>query len=556
MLLPHHIAHLVAQAVEEAQRRELLPRGPLPDIEVEHPQEPDHGDLATSLPLRLARSARMSPLAIAQRLVPLLPADPAVERAWAAAPGFINFSLRLPWLRQQVEDVLRQGDAYGRGDLGQGQRVQVEFVSVNPTGPIHVGHARGGVLGSALAAVLEAAGYQVSREYYINDAGSQIDAFRRTLYARYLQALGQDAPLPENAYQGSYMVSLAQEAVAQHGDRFLRLPEPEAINALGEIGLQKMLAQIRDDLARLRTDFDVWFSERSLYGDGEYSTALGLLREGGYLVERQGALWFTSTALGDDKDNVLLKSTGEPTYFASDIAYHYNKFTTRGFHRVIDIWGADHQGHVSRVKAAVAALGVEPQRLTIVISQLVTLKRGDEVLRLSKRTGEIITLRELLDEVGPDACRFFFLSRSPESQMEFDLELAKQQSENNPVYYVQYAYARIAGILRLALERGLDYRQGDVSLLTDPAEAALIKKMLLLPELIETMALRLEPHHLPHYAVELATAFHWFYDHCRVVSSEPGEGSITLARLKLVEACRIVLARALSLMGMTAPERM
>ena len=283
---------------------------------------------------------------------------------------------------------------------------------------------------------------------------------------------------------------------------------------------------------------------------------MDLLRHGGYLAQREDATWFTSTSLGEDKDNVLVRSTGEPTYFASDIAYHHNKFLSRGFDRVIDIWGADHQGHVSRVKAAVGALGVDPARLTILISQLVTLKRGQDVVRVSKRTGDLITVRELVDEVGPDACRFFFLSRSAESQMDFDLELARRESADNPVYYVQYAHARIAGILRLARERGLDYTCGDVTLLTHEAEEAMIKKMCLLPELIESMAQSLEPHHLPRYAIELATAFHWFYQECRVVSGEPGDEAITLARLKLVEACRIVLARCLSLMSMSAPERM
>ena len=556
MLMKHRIAQLVGQAAEEAQRRGVLPAGPVPDIEVEHPQNPEHGDFATSLPLRLARAARMNPMAIAERMVPLVPADDSVQRVWAAAPGFINFAVGQQWLQQQVEAVIQAGEAFGNLQPDTPMRVQVEFVSVNPTGPIHVGHARGAVLGSALAAILAAAGHDVCREYYINDAGSQMDAFYRSVYVRYLQALGRQAEMPANGYMGSYVEGLAQEVVAEEGDRFLDIAKAEAVAAIGKIVLEKMLGLIREDLAGIGVEFDVWFSERSLYESGEYDTAIDLLRQGGYLAQREGATWFTSTSLGEDKDNVLVRSTGEPTYFASDIAYHHNKFISRGFDRVIDVWGADHQGHVSRVKAAVGAMDADPALLTILISQLVTLNRGQEVVRASKRTGDFITLRELVEEVGPDACRFFFLSRSPESQMEFDMELAKRESADNPVYYVQYAYARIAGIMRLARERGLDHAAGDVALLTHEAEEALIKRMLQLPELIESIAEFLEPHHLPRYATELATAFHWFYQQCRVVSSKRGDEAITLARLKLVEASRIVLARCLSLMGMAAPERM
>ena len=355
---------------------------------------------------------------------------------------------------------------------------------------------------------------------------------------------------------GSYMVDLAGEVVEREKDRFLTMPVDEAVSALREIGLKKMLGSIREDLERIRVEFDVWFSEQSLYDSGDYEAAMDILRGSGYLAEREGATWFTSTALGEDKDNVVVRSTGAPTYFASDIAYHYNKLLKRGYDRVVNIWGADHQGHVSRMNAVVGALGADAERLTIIISQMVALKRGEETVRISKRTGDLITLRELVDEVGSDACRFFFLSRTAGSQMDFDLELAKKESDDNPVYYIQYAYARIAGIMRLAQERGLDYAQGDVSLLTHEAEVALIRNMLLLPEIIEGIALSLEPHHLPRYTVELATAFHWFYQQCRVVSNEPGDEAITQARLKLTEACRTVLARCLSLMSMSAPERM
>ncbi len=557
MLLKDRIAQLAAQAVEAAQQSGALPAGPTPEIEVERPQNPEHGDFAISLPLRLARAARMSPMAIAERLVPLTPADDSIQEVRAAAPGFINFVVKQSWLQQQVEEILSTGDAYGNLQRSTRESVQVEFASVNPTGPLHVGHARTAVLGSGLASILAAAGYDVSTEYYINDAGTQMDTFYRSLLVRYLQQMGRDAEMPESGYMGEYMSDLAREVAAEHGERFLDLSADQAVAEIGAVGLEKMLAIIRTDLENVGVTFDVWFSENSeLRQKGEPAFTLQDMESNGYLAEREGATWFTSTSLGEEKDNVLIRSTGEPTYFALDIAYHRNKFIERGFDRVINIWGADHQGHISRMKAAVSALGIDPDRLTIIVSQLVTLKRGDETVRASKRSGELVTLHELLEEAGSDACRFFFLSRTPESQMDFDLELAKKESADNPVYYVQYAHARIAGIMALSKERNLDYTSGDVSLLNHEAETALIKKMVVLPELVQHMAETLEPHHLPRYATELATAFHWFYQQCRVVSEAPEELPLTLARLKLVEACRIVFARCLSIMGMSAPEHM
>ncbi|MDO8530793.1 MAG: arginine--tRNA ligase [Dehalococcoidia bacterium] len=553
MLVKERIAQLVQAAATEAVQRGLLPSISLPDVLIQQPQNPEHGDYATNVALKLARAARKSPLEIARTLADTMPQADEIAETRVAPPGFINFVLSDAWLKRQVVEVLSAGDDFGSSTTGAGQSVQVEFVSANPTGPIHVGHGRGAVLGSTLANVLSAAGYNVQREYYINDAGSQIEAFRRSLWARYQQALGVPAEMPAEGYVGAYMVELGQAMAGEHGRRFLEMPEEQGRETLGEIGLQKMLAEIRQDLARLSVDFDVWFSERTLFSAGQYDRALRLLRERNVVREKEGALWFASTALGDDKDAVLVRSSGLPTYFASDVAYHYNKFVERHFQRVINIWGADHQGHVPRMKAVVSALGVEPSRLEVVISQLVTLKRGDQTLRLSKRTGDIITLREVLDEVGPDACRYFFLTHSADSQMDFDLELAKKQSQDNPVYYVQYAHARIHSILRNAAEQHIAYVDGDVQLLRDPAEMALVRKMLLLPELIEDAALSLEPHRLPHYAHELATAFHGFYQNCRVISPDP---ALTAARLKLVDACRIVLARTLKLMGMSAPERM
>ena len=552
-MIRQRLTELLAQAASKAQEMGKLPAVTLPEIIMEHPQNPEYGDYASSFALKLGRATGVSPLTIANEVVGLITPSPEISGVTVAPPGFINFTLSSDWLIGQVDSILEAGESYGNIALGQDSRVQIEFVSVNPTGPLHVGHGRGAILGSTLANVLSAAGYRVEKEYYINDAGSQIAAFYRSLYARYQQCLGVDAEMPANGYLGSYMVDLAKEIIAEEGDRFLALPEKEGVAQLGHIGLVRIIEQIKGDLERLGVSFDVWFSEQSLFQNGQYEGVMVLLSQRGYISEKEGATWFVSTALGEDKDNVVVRSDGSPTYFASDIAYHYNKFLERKFERVINIWGADHQGHISRMKAVVAALGIAPERLQVIISQMVTLCRGGELVRISKRSGDIITLREVVDEVGADACRFFFASRTADSQMDFDLELAKKQSADNPVYYVQYAHARIASILRLAQEKGIGYGGGDVSLLTTEPELALIRKMLLLPEMVEVIAQTMEPHHLAYYAQDLATLFHSFYKQCRVVSQDE---VLTKARLKLVEAAKIVLARTLHLMGMTAPERM
>jgi arginyl-tRNA synthetase len=552
-MLKYKIARLLEQAAKAAQVEGLLPAIALPEVIVEHPQNPEHGDYASSLPLKLAKAARMDPLAIARILANLLTETREVERVSVAAPGFLNFFLTDKWLAEQVEEILSAGKDYGNLALGKGTKIQIEFVSVNPTGPIHVGHGRGAVLGSTLANVLRAAGYAVEREYYVNDAGNQMDAFFRSLYCRYLQALGKECEMPADGYQGYYPVELAKKIVAEKKKAFLNVPAEQAVQEIGKFALPRVIADIKADLELLGVSFDVWFSERTLFEKGQYEQAIALLRKSSYIEEREGAQWFVSTALGEDKDNVLVRTNGAPTYFASDVAYHYNKFLERGFDQVIDIWGADHQGHVSRMKAVVSALGIKPERLKIIISQMVTLRRGETLIKLSKRTGELITLRELVEEVGADACRFFFLSRSADSQMDFDLELAKKESADNPVYYVQYAHARIASILRLAQEQKIDYSQGDVGLLTHEAELDLIRKMVSLPEIIELAAQKLEPHHLPYFAQDFATSFHAFYKQCRVVSEDK---ALTGARLKLVKATQIILAKTLGLMGMTAPERM
>ncbi len=553
MMLKDKLAKLLEGALSGARQKGLIPQVALPEVNLEHPQNPEHGDYASPIALKLGRSAGLDPYKIAQNLVSLLPSLEEIEETWVAPPGFINFKLKKSWLAEQVEEILRLGEHYGDLDLGKGKRVQVEFVSVNPTGPLHVGHGRGAVLGSTLSNILQACGFEVEREYYINDAGNQILTFSRSLYSRYQQALGLPAELPPEAYQGGYLLELAQEIARERGDALLKTHPDEALDQIGQLGVQRFLELIKRDLELLGVRFDNWFSEKSLYESGLFERVMNLLMEEGWVEEKDGTLWFTSTELGEDRDAVLVRSNEMPTYFASDIAYHYNKFLERGFDQVIDIWGADHQGHVPRMKAAVRALGIAPERLKVIISQMVNLRRGEEEVKVSKRMGEFVTLRELVEEVGVDACRFFFLSRSADSQMDFDLELAKRQAPENPVYYVQYAHARIAGILRLARGRKIDYRRGDTSYLKEEAEFALISELFLFPEVIELAAMNLEPHHLPHYAQELATTFHNFYERCRVVSQDE---ALTWARLKLVEATRIVLSKLLKLMGITAPEQM
>ena len=554
VVIKHEIARLVEEAVAAAQQAGDLPSVTVPHIVIERPQRAEHGDYATSLPLRLARAARANPLDLGRLLVGRLPPSEAVERVEVAPPGFVNFHLSEAWLARQVEAILAAGPDFARVPVGGGQKVQVEFVSANPTGPLHAGNGRWAAMGSALARVLDAAGYKVETEYYFNDVGTQVDAFARTLYARYQQLFGREAPVPEDGYVGAYMIDLAEQAKGRFGDSLLRGGDEPPPAELGTYGLDLVMDWIKRDLTELGVHYDHWYREQTVFEAGHYDKVMALLHEKGLTAEREGATWFATSQLGSDKDEVLVRSTGVPTYLATDIGYHYDKFFVRGFDRVVDIWGADHQGHVRPLQLAVEAMGLDAGKLTIIIGQLVTLRRGEEVLKLSKRSGDIITLREVMDEVGKDACLYFFLSRSADVPIDFDLELAKRQSAENPVYYVQYAHARIAGILSVAGERLGDIEGGDTALLTHPAELALVRKMLSLPELVESIAETLEPHHLPYYAQELATSFHDFYEKCRVVDEENKE--LSKARLKLVAAAQSVLATTLQIMGMSAPDRM
>ena len=547
------LAELLGRAIESAQSKDLLPTTSLPAAPVERTTVPGHGDYASTVALKLARSAKMSPQQIARVLSNEIPPSPMIGQINVAGPGFINFTLADSWLADQVNRIIEEGEKFGTIDLGHGASVQVEFVSSNPTGPLVVPSGRGGALGDSLARVLSAAGYAVSREFYVNDHGSRVDVLGQSLLARYERLFGREAALPADGYHGEYLADLALEIKGSEGDRYLAMPPKEAAAALGAYGIRYFLEGMKGDLERLGIVYDRWFSENTLYERHEVEEALQTLTDRGYVATREGAVWLVSTSLGEDKDNVLVRTNGEPTYFASDIAYHYDKLVTRGFDRVIDVWGADHQGHVSRTRTAIGALGVNPERLQIIIHQMVTLKIDGQPVRMSKRTGNIVTLREVLDEVGADACRYFFVARSADSHLDFDLDLAKRQSDENPVYYIQYAHARIVSILRLAASRGIDFADADLALLRHPAELTLIRKMLELPEIVETAATTLEPHHLPHYSLDLASIFHSFYKQCKVLSEDE---ALTKARLRLVVAAQVTLRNTLDLIGVSAPEQM
>jgi len=562
MLIPEALIDLVRTAIGTAQQDGTLPQFEIPAVTVQPPSRPEFGDFGTSVCMQMARPARMAPLRIAAIVVEHLASIEMVQTAEVAPPGFINFTLSPDWLVQQVAAINAAGDQWGHVDIGGSKRVQVEYGSANPTGPLHVGFGRNVVLGDGIANVLSAAGYDVHRECYVNDSGRQVELLGQSLHARYLQLLGQEAEVPEEGYRGEYIVEWARSIVDSEGDRYLQMPVAEAQAAMREIGLVQALKYARGDFDRLGIHYDNWFSEKSLYESGLFDRVYRMLQEKGYTTERDGAVWFTSPDL--DADAVIIRSAQviedpakRPTYLASDLAYAWNKLVDRGFERAIYIWGADHLGDVPRVKAGVKALGLDPEKVDLIIYQMVSVKRGGEDVRMSKRAGEFVALRELLDDVGPDATRFFLLQRSADSQMDFDVDLAKKQSDENPVYYVQYAHARIASVLRMAEERGwTDWADGDLGLLTHPRELELIRRMLQLPEIVTRAAADLAPHHLCYYAQDLASVFHSFYRDCRVVSSEPEDAAITKARLKLVSAAQHVLANTLHTIGVDAPERM
>jgi arginyl-tRNA synthetase len=540
-------------AAEEARRQGRLSYDELPDFVLELPRDSAHGDMAANLAMLLARQAKTAPRQVAQIILGFFhPEANRVSRVEVAGPGFINIFLDPSWLHQVLPEVEEQDERYGFSTVGGGEKVQVEFVSANPTGLLHMGNARGAALGDTLANVLAAAGYVVTREFYINDAGNQIDTFGRSLEARYLQQLGRDVEFPEDGYPGQDLVDNMKNLVARVGDKYADI-DPELRQArLVRETMKIKLSQMEQDLGDFGVHYDVWFSEQSLHDSGATEKVLKKLQAEGYLYEAEGALWFRSTMFGDEKDEVLVRTNGTPTYFAADIAYHQNKFN-RGFDRVINIWGADHHGHVLRLKGAMQALGFDPERLQVIIMQLVRLSKGGEPVRMSKRTGEYITLRELMDEVGRDAARYSFVMRSADSHLDFDMDLAKEESSENPVYYVQYAHARICSILRQVEGHLPAAEKINLAVLNDPAEEALIKKIAELPGEIAFAATNLEPHRMAHYAYELANLFHAFYTNCRVLTEDP---EVKQARLVLINACRIALRNTLQLCGVTTPDRM
>lgn len=562
-MIRNHIADLVRSSIQAAQAAGDLPAFEVPAVEIGRPQKAEWGDYSCSLPLKLASAARRAPLQIAQAIAKHMPSDLALGKIEAAPPGFINFTLAPEWVAEQVAGIQAAGANFGNVSVGTGTIVQVEFVSANPTGPLTVGSARNAVLGDTLARLLRAAGYTVETEYYVNDAGSQIRHFGESVYARYAQQLGRDEPFPEDGYKGEYIQDIAREIAVREGDKYLSLPRAEAIRTLGRIGIDEMVELAKRTLKRLHIEQDTWFFEKSLYDDGTFQYVLDQLREKGLIYEADDAQWFDAPKFGLEKGAVLIRSPKvipdpeeRPTYFASDVAYVWNKLAVRQFDWAIYVWGADHHGDVPRVLAAAQALGLDTKHVTIIVYQLVRLTRGGERVRMSKRSGEFETLSDLVDEVGADAVRFLLLASSADTAMDFDLELAVKQSSENPVYYVQYAHARIASILRHASELGVAADGAQLALLQHPAEQDLIKQLLKLEEAVELAATRLQPHHLPHYAIELASAFHQFYKFCRVVSSDPADAEITKARLQLSLATKQVLARALDLMGVSAPEAM
>ncbi len=563
-LIRDQLAEALRKAIEAAQHDRSLPEFVIPSIELARPKVAAHGDYSSNIAMMLARTAKLAPLPTANAISAHLPTADFIAKVEIAAPGYLNFTLAEPWLDQQVEEILDHGPTWANLTAGHGVRVQVEHGSANPTGPLTIGSARNVVIGDTLANLLSAAGYDVQREYYVNDAGSQIRHFGESIYARYAQALGQDEPFPEDGYQGSYIKDMAEALARERGDAFLKMDRTQALRALGQIGIERMVESAQKSLERINIRYDRWFHERSLYESGLFDQMMEMLRGKGLLYEQDDATWFKASLFGAEKDAVVIRSPKiipnpdeRPTYFGSDIAYIHDKFIDRGFDRVIYVWGADQHGGLPRIHAIQKALGIPDGHLKVLLYQLVTITRGGEEVRQSKRTGDFLTLDEVVDEIGPDAIRFMLLTRSVDSKIALDLDLAKEQSEKNPVYYVQYAHARIASILRKATEvlKEVDLpEEPEVQLLKHPAELALIRKMLELPVIIEQAVRDYAPHHLTYYAQDLASTFSIFYRDCKVVDAAAPD--LTTARLALCRAAKLTLARTLELMGMSAPESM
>ena len=539
-------AILKAGLAEEAQ---------IPAVVLETPKEKAHGDYSTNMAMQLARVAKKAPRQIAEQLIENFDKSRAsIEKIEIAGPGFINFYMDNSYLTDLIPAILEAGDNYGESTVGNGQKIQVEFVSANPTGDLHLGHARGAAVGDSLCNVLSKAGYDVSREYYINDAGNQINNLALSVEARYFQALGLDKPMPEDGYHGADIIGIGKTLAEEFGDKYVNVSDQERFDAFREYGLKYEMEKLKQDLENFRVKFDVWYSETSLYQNGKIDVALDALRSNGHIYEEDGATWFRSSELGDDKDRVLIKQDGSYTYLLPDIAYHKDKLE-RGFEKLINIWGADHHGYIPRMKAAIEALGYEREALEVEIIQLVHLYKNGEKMKMSKRTGKAVTMRDLIDEVGLDAVRYFFAMRSADTHMDFDLDLAVSQSNENPVFYAQYAHARINSILRSAAEQGLIFDiEADFKHIQSEKEIDLLKKLGEFPLAVSEAAQKRMPHRISNYIFELASVFHSFYNAEKVLDLDNKER--TVARLSLIKTAQITLKNALEIIGVSAPEKM
>ena len=579
---------LIVQAIRQLQDQGKLPAQDTPEFQIERARDKAHGDFACNIAMILAKQVKQNPRQLAEAIVAAITMTDQIKSINIAGPGFINFFMAESAFHALIKDVLSQQDTFGNVDLGRGQKIHIEYISANPTGPLHVGHGRSAAFGASLADLLEKVGYKVHREYYVNDAGRQMDILMVSVWLRYLHLVGQTFPFPSNAYQGDYIQDIAQQLLSDHGDKFLcdagqvaadlPLDEPDggdkekyidalifnAKKLLGEdnyqlvqqFSLDKILNEIRDDLSEFGVTYQQWFSERSLLQNDAISRVIERLRTAGVTYERDGALWFNATRFGDEKDRVLIRSNQQLTYFASDIAYHLNKFE-RGYERVIDVFGADHHGYLARLRAAVTALGIDADQIDILTVQFATLYRGKERVQMSTRSGSFVTLRQLRTEVGKDAARFFYIMRKAQQHMDFDLDLAKSQSNDNPVYYIQYAHARICSVMRQLADKAYHWDQDSglqyLDMLQQPLEKELMSQLSRFPEVMEAAAVACEPHQIAHYLRELANAFHVYYNaHAFIVD----EQALRDARICLIMAAKQVFANGLTILGVATPQRM
>jgi len=550
------IKNMIYNASKDAYDKDDLPSSDFPEIEIEEPKAESHGDFSTNISMVMASVQKMPPRKIAEAIIKNInDPDGIIDRIEIAGPGFINFFLnRYSW-HPVLREIHEQDTLYGASDIGKGKKVQVEFVSANPTGPLHVGHGRGAAVGDSIANILLFCGYNIEKEYYINDSGRQINTLGRSVFLRYKELFEADVQFPDDCYQGDYVRDLAGKIKEDKGDKLFSLSEEEAIYYCARFAADNILSEIKEDLECFGIVFDRWYSEQKLYDSGKVDRAINDFRKQNIIFEDDGALWFRTKDFGDEKNRVVVRNNGLTTYFASDIAYHQDKFD-RGFERIIDVWGADHHGYIPRVSAAIEALGYGRDKFDVILIQLVNLLRGGAPVAMSTRAGEFVTLRDVINEVGSDAARFIFLTRHYESALDFDLELAKKKTNDNPVYYVQYVHARISSIARKAQERGISdiaWNDAAISRLNEPEEIQLIKTMARYPEIVRCSAENMEPHRITYYLMDLASAFHAYYNKHRVLTDE---AELTLGRLYLVIAVKKIIRNGLSLLGVSAPEKM